>query len=798
MIRPLDAIRASLRRSHVTEDRLDQLARAAGPSQTPEELAHLEGCPNCRRLLAGFSRADDVLAGRWADRALDRGPGVPSGSATVKVPGVPTRRTMGTRGALAGLALVVIVVAGAAWLGSRGPTEPGASVAATRTAGQVGTGVVATLPSEPAYVSYSWAPDGEHLYVSDTNTYTGRLYRRSGQLVAAVGPGESWLDASHLIDDRGYVWAVTDKWVPRTGDYVYYLWSVANGHGAAAVVLSVAACTCDPEITWYRDGSLHPTGEAATPIGWSTDGRLFLEGHMNPGGMDLEMSGWKGSVEIVGLASGRVLATVPDVRGAVGFNPSSTRLAAQSDSNVEIVAVAGGSSATISGARFLGWLDDDRLYVLAGEKVELVDLGAGGAGTVVPSSEWQIPSPAGPRLVVGANGAVERIVAADGSTLLDLSSSSLSVSVPPGDGYVGTSLRSPLEWWSPDGGMLALKSTDGSSIVLISVNPNEPGQVGTALPTPIPSPSALALVESTSTSVPGGPDQLVFDGVHNAFWFVCGEAGPPLQLCQYDIDAGALSKRSMEGTSYGAAKARLALAPDGAIWIGGGNSVLVYDPATDGLSSVALPGGSDVQPDPATGKADPWVSGIAFDGSGNAYVARNWVRSLVVVDASLQVLDRRIDISDGFPMTGDIAVAGGRVYLVVDPSSPLVLGAVLTESTADTKVVASHIAAVGDRLLVAGEPPMWMDNRGGGAMLEPVLSSADLVAAGPDGSCVLYSSKLGEAQWRDKDGHVSGQAVFAETAPAIQAIALDGQGRLWVVIGSGSGGSELVRADAST
>jgi hypothetical protein len=78
-------------------------------------------------------------------------------------------------------------------------------------------------------------------------------------------------------------------------------------------------------------------------------------------------------------------------------------------------------------------------------------------------------------------------------------------------------------------------------------------------------------------------------------------------------------------------------------------------------------------------------------------------------------------------------------------------------------------------------------------MIQPVLASADLVAAGPDGTAVLYSSTTGEIQWRDKEGRVSAQGVFKTgAAPRIAALGFDAQGRLWAVEPSG-GVYSLVR-----
>ena len=60
--------------------------------------------------------------------------------------------------------------------------------------------------------------------------------------------------------------------------------------------------------------------------------------------MDAELHGWKGHVDVVDFASSRVLATAPNVRGEMAFNPSSTRLAAQSDQDLEILDIATGKN----------------------------------------------------------------------------------------------------------------------------------------------------------------------------------------------------------------------------------------------------------------------------------------------------------------------------------------------------------------------------------------------------------------------------------------------------------------------
>jgi hypothetical protein len=156
----------------------------------------------------------------------------------------------------------------------------------------------------------------------------------------------------------------------------------------------------------------------------------------------------------------------------------------------------------------------------------------------------------------------------------------------------------------------------------------------------------------------------------------------------------------------------------------------------------------------------------------------------------------RIQVSDGFPMTGDIVVAGGRVFVGVDPDTGLVIGVDASGSATlpSFKFTATGVAAVGDKVLLAGPRPTWFTPDGSSqSMIGPVLASADLVVGGPGGISALYSRAAGEIQWRDAGGRVSAQVVVsADKVPQIKTLAFDGLGRLWAVE-SAAGSYSLVR-----
>ncbi|HEX7490927.1 MAG TPA: hypothetical protein VF337_04430 [Candidatus Limnocylindrales bacterium] len=788
----MSILSAMLRRNHIDERRLDELAGAGLPVEIaaqPAELAHLSACRRCRSLMGGFRRTAAVLDGAWADRPLKRGVDIPVGAERVRLS--PIRPALSRRRAalpLLGATVLVALVATAGLLNLRG-ASPAATGSPAGPAARAGTGVVTRVPLNNG--RFGWEPDGVYLLVVDR--VNSRIYDRDGRLVGTFGPNEGWLDAGHLIDGDGHVWALTDTFVPKYDAYPWYGTAIANGHGAAALVVGQPACEGDTIVDWYRDGHPDKSVENVTVFGWSPDGKYVLKGHMDCTDQDAMLHGWKGHVDVVDFATGKVAVTVPGVRGEMAFNPSGTRLAAGSDADLVVADIGAGKTQAFQGFRFLSWLDDDRFFALRGAAVDILDAGSRSAPQAAAAGQWQIPSGAGPGLVSDLAGGVQRIVAADGSkTLLDLSASGLVTDPHSDDTRTYTSLQPRL--WSPDGRMLALESADGSAVVMLSVDPANPGSVGTALPTAVASAGVLAI--EPAVDLPGPVSVLVSDPARDSLWFLGGAPGAPIDLFRYDIGNAALQqKRPLAGTSFDAAKSRIAISPSGQIWVGTGKSIAVYDPTADTAVQLTLPDpGADFQPDPAPG-AEPWVSGIAFEASGTAVVARNWVRSLLLVDTSLHAADARVDVTDGFPMTGDLAVVGTRAFVVVDPSSGLMISVDLTgqgpssKAGGDSKASAGKLVAVGDKVLTAGSPPGWLDSNGGGVgMIEPALAAADLAAAGQNGASALYSNESGTAQWRDKDGRVSAQgSAAAGGVQPITAIALDAQDRLWGVEQAGDG-----------
>ena len=810
----MSRLSATMGRGHLPDERLSQLAASGRREITPREQVHLDGCAECRSLLRGFGRADAVLAGPWVDKAAVgaaelRSAATPAGPVRLHRV-VPADRGVGRAIGrwvlpLAAVALMVGLVATFGLLGLRAGSGPGSSGApsaagttasgspsprasASPTAGlPAGTRVVARLPVAQ-FATYSWSPQDEILLVSDLAG--SRLYDGDGNQISEFGPIEGWLDSSNLIGGDGFVAPIAAGHAggPTSNSRV-----VASGHGAAAIVVAVPACTCDPIVDWYRDGQYVRAQEKATPYGWSPDGKYVLLGHMDATATDPLKDDWKGRVDVVDFASGKIVASISGVRGAMAWNPGGTQLAAQSDTELKVLDVATGAIKTVPDARLLGWADPDNVAVLASnDDVGLIGAVSSVRGAVVGG--WAISSPAGPSLIVDTAGRALRVVGADHATLLDLSSAGLVARPDLAGAYLGTALlQSP---WSADGRMLALPSADGTSIALVAVDPRSPGVVGSALPTPVGSPGTMA--ETDRVALPGAVGQPGFDSKRNAIWLLGGQDGGNLTLYRYDLSTASLTSSSVPGIIRDAARNRLAIAPDGRLWISAGLRIAIYDPDKNPQQSGGFPiADPDIQADPQTGQPNPWIAGIAFDADGNALVARNWVKSLLRLNGSMGELGR-IQVSDGFPMTGNVVVAGGRVYVGADPKTGLSFGVDVTGTgtLANLKFTASAMAAVGDRVLLAGSPPSWIGPDGSPeAMIGPVMSSADVVVGGPGGICALYGRAAGEVQWRDATGRVSAQAVFpAGKAPQIVTLAFDGSGGLWVVE-SAAGSYSLVRLD---
>jgi WD40 repeat protein len=389
----------------------------------------------------------------------------------------PAPRPARNRLAAGAVALVVLLViaAGALYFrngggvaGSPGPLATGTGLPTPR-----GTGLVARL-SVGAGATFSWAPDGHHLLVSDE--VGSRVYDRFGKLVSDFAPVEGWLDAGRLVGGDG---SVVDISHSQPGASPAGSAVLANGHGSAAIVVAQPTGCGDPVVNWYRDGKYVKANESVTPLGWSPDGRYVLLGH-EACDASTPATGWERQVQVVDFASGRVAVTLANVQGEIAFSPDGGSIAAQSGPDLEIGDLDTGEPETIPGARFLGWLDQESIFVAFGSRIQFVDLDPVDVSAAT-YAEWKASSPTGLALAGDLTGAARAIVAVNGSQLLDLSAAGLAAQPYSAADQASETYLQP-GWWSPDGGMLALESTDGTFIALISVDPSRPGSWASSAP----------------------------------------------------------------------------------------------------------------------------------------------------------------------------------------------------------------------------------------------------------------------------------------------------------------------------
>ncbi len=382
-------------------------------------------------------------------------------------------RTSGLRRALAGAAIAA-VAAGCSGGVDPTPALPPATPTPTL-ATPAASGVVARL-AVPQYGRFSWSADGAFLLIASQNGST--VYDRYGVEVSPFVGSVGWLDSSHVVGVDGKARSVLDA---QGLGYAPNQWVVGSGRGAAMIVVAVPGCTGDPMVDWYRDGAYRRTNEKLTPIGFSFDGSLAIEGHLTCSSMDAELHGWKGVVDVIDLATGRAEISIPNVRGELAFAPGGKMLAAQSDGDLAIADLGSGHVTVVKNVRLLAWIDSQHL-ALAGNAA-VIDAANPSAKLASVDGHYAVGD-TGITLAITADGKVNGVDGPNGR-VVDLASEGLSIDgnrAPGADEREETRLQP--SYWSPDGRMLALPSADGSSIVLVSADPAHPAQPYASKPAP--------------------------------------------------------------------------------------------------------------------------------------------------------------------------------------------------------------------------------------------------------------------------------------------------------------------------
>jgi hypothetical protein len=175
----------------------------------------------------------------------------------------------------------------------------------------------------------------------------------------------------------------------------------------------------------------------------------------------------------------------------------------------------------------------------------------------------------------------------------------------------------------------------------------------------------IALSDPTvMAQLPGPVYDIAFDPGRNAIWFA--SYLPVATLYQYDVAHRSLSNWPLPTTEGNGLVSRVAVAPDGTIWVTEDYSVSRFDPsrghmitatfdiADPDASALAL---SENNPSPGT-----WLSGITFASNGDALLIRHNVKSIVRVDSSLRTTGR-LPVPASVSLPGDIATINGRIFV---------------------------------------------------------------------------------------------------------------------------------------
>jgi hypothetical protein len=316
-----------------------------------------------------------------------------------------------------------------------------------------------------------------------------------------------------------------------------------------------------------------------------------------------------------------------------------------------------------------------------------------------------------------------------------------------------------------------------------------------------PSPVATFTTQ-TKVALPGNVFDLAYDPARNSLWFECLDTADALY--RYDIATGALTHwalpKAINDIGY---TDRVAIAPDGSVWLTENYSVIRVDPTsnTTQVHSFALadPDATSNALDPNNPSAGTWPSAIAFDSQGMAMVARHNVKSLVRLDASMSILGR-IPLPAGFDDPGDLVDVQGVIYAAPDDGYDP--GVVFSEQgvlIGKTLQGVNRFGVSGTEIASIG--PSGLSRVGADASMSLLLASQggtpdDRLALTDDGAAI-YSWGPGAIEWVSPAGDVlarlslptypvqngvpGGTSVTEVGQDVFGALAADKPGSIWYV-----------------
>lgn len=314
--------------------------------------------------------------------------------------------------------------------------------------------------------------------------------------------------------------------------------------------------------------------------------------------------------------------------------------------------------------------------------------------------------------------------------------------------------------------------------------------------------SPRAAVELSTADLPGPIYDLAFDQARDSLWYACMSSDGPDALYQFDIASGKTVHWPLPPTDHNGFLERVAVAPDGSVWVTEDYNVVRVDPGSGSVITHAFP---MTDPDATTtaldqnnGSPGTWPSAITFDSQGMTLVARHNVKSLVRLDSSLAVIGR-IQLPAAMVGPGDLIDTGGVVYAAPYlGDGPGVLFSEQGVLIGRTEQPVGRFSVSGTAVAAIG-PAGGLRRVSSDATTEPWQMGVDgapkdrlVVAAG---GAALYEDGPGTIEWISPSGGVEGRLSLAAVPLQVEdpkgevvtvldrhevgAIAVDGTGSVW-------------------
>lgn len=254
---------------------------------------------------------------------------------------------------------------------------------------------------------------------------------------------------------------------------------------------------------------------------------------------------------------------------------------------------------------------------------------------------------------------------------------------------------------------------------------------------------------------------LAVDDATHALWAPVLEDDGPGALERVDTRTLAVQSWPLPATGYSGQFERIAVATDGAVWIGAGYTLIRFDPTTGASRSLALPLAVPGELPSATDRsnimAGTYISALAAEGTG-IVIARANVPYLARFDASL-TQTQTLPSPAGPNVVWDMAIgSGGSMYLATGAGSAQHAWTMASTGGTPAEVEASgtFVRAEGDSALLSNGdgPPAWLTARAT-ATASTLTGATSSAAASLTVSRVTFSDDLGDWAVPDPRGGIT-------------------------------------------